>query len=126
MLIALSSAFCLLTKLFDWFADWMGGESCHCGCHSSSMTIGQSESTLGFVADGVAFQLSYYAAIFRAGERASRGGVHYGMYLVPRAATGWPPGSGGQRHMKDGLFRKIMTFIGQGAKAIKYFIFGPE
>jgi hypothetical protein len=25
-----------------------------------------------------------------------------------------------------GLFRKIMTFIGQGAKAIKYFIFGPE
>ena len=39
----------------------------------------RSEDWMG---DGVAFQLSYYAAIFRAGQRASRGGAHYGMYLV--------------------------------------------
>ena len=58
--------------------------------------------------------------IFRAGERASRGHSQYGMYIVPRAATGWPPdGGGGARHMSDGLFRKIMNFIGQGGKAIE-------
>ena len=58
--------------------------------------------------------------IFRAGQRASRGHSQYGMYIVPRAATGWPPdGGGGSRHMKDGLFRKIMNFIGQGGKAIE-------
>ena len=28
--------------------------------------------------------------------------------------------------MEDGLFRKIMTYVGGGAKAIKYFCFGPE
>ena len=28
--------------------------------------------------------------------------------------------------MSDGLFRKIMNFIGQGGKAIEYFCFGPE
>ena len=47
-------------------------------------------------------------------------------WQIPRAPTGWPPGGGAERHMDGGLFRKIMTFVGQGAKAIKYFIFGPE
>ena len=58
-------------------------------------------------------------SIFRAGQRASRGHSQYGMYIVPRAATGWPPGGGGVRHMKDGLLRKIVNFIGQGGKAIE-------
>ena len=104
--------------------------------------------TEDWLGDGVAFQHSYYAAILRksqrycchlgyilprvpalslrtgAGQRASNGHAKYGMYVVPRAATGWPPTSGGhQRHIKDGLFRKIMNLIGQGAAAIKYFIF---
>ena len=91
---------------FDWID--MGRQK--------STSLLWSEDWMG---DGVAFQLSYYAAIFRAGQRASNGSTDYGMYLVPRAATGWPPGSGAERHMKGGLFRKIMTFIGQGAKAIK-------
>ena len=69
-------------------------------------------------------QWSYYASIFS--SAAKLGGVRFGGYLVPRAASGWPPGSGGERHMVGGLFRKIMTYVGGGAKAIKYFCFGRE
>eukprot|EP01050_Picozoa_sp_SAG11_P021156 SAG11_NODE_3708_length_2267_cov_1.899908_1_plen_90_part_00 len=56
----------------------------------------------------------------RAGE------ISFGGDIVPRAASGWPPGTGTVRQMEGGLFRKIMAFVGSGAKAVKYFQFGPE
>ena len=43
--------------------------------------------------DGVAYQWSYYASIFS--SAAKLGNIRFGGYLVPRAASGWPPGSGG-------------------------------
>jgi hypothetical protein len=73
-----------------------------------------------------AHQWSYYSSIMRlasegpgrATHRPRRAGeTSFGGDIVPRATTGWPPGNGGARHMTGGLFRKVMTFIGSGAKA---------
>ena len=93
---------------------------------SSSLCLSFNDATILTYrfGDGVAYQWSYYASIFS--SAAKLGNIRFGGYIVPRAASGWPPGSGGERHMKDGLFRKIMTYVGGGAKAIKYFCFGPE
>ena len=64
---------------------------------------------------------SYYAAIFNAAAR--KNGVKIGGYIVPRAAS---DPSGFRRDMKGGLFRKVMTYVGGGAKVVKYFSLGPE
>ena len=78
---------------------------------------------------GVAFQWSYLASIMRVASEGFATGTHrprragetsFGGDIVPRDATGWPPGSGATRQMTNGLFRKIMTFIGSGGKAVKY------
>ena len=83
--------------------------------------------------DGSAFQWSYLASIMRLAAEGSSvhrprraGELSIGGDIVPRDATGWPPGSGAARHVDGGLFRKIMTFVGSGAKAVKFFQFGPE
>ena len=47
---------------------------------------------------------------------AELGGVSFGAYVVPRAA--------GDRD--DGLVQKVLTVVGSGGKALKYFTFGPE
>lgn len=64
--------------------------------------------------DGQAYQWSYYCARLR--SAAETGGVEFGGYVIPRTA--------GQR--KDGILQKIITVVGSGGKAIKYFVFGPE
>ena len=58
--------------------------------------------------------------------RPDGGEITFGGYIVPRAASDWPPNSWGRRRMRGGLFRKVMTLIGSGAKALQYFAFGPE
>lgn len=42
--------------------------------------------------------------------------MRYGGYIVPR--------SGGQQ--SDGAVLKAISLVGSGAKALKYFVFGPE
>jgi hypothetical protein len=67
--------------------------------------------------DAQAPQWSYYLSRLRSASRlASGGGVSYGGYVVPRDS--------GQS--ADGLLLKVLSVIGSGAKALKYFLFGPE
>ncbi len=64
--------------------------------------------------DGTAYQWSFYCAKLR--SAALKGGVEFGGYVIPRTA--------GDR--KDGIVQKILSIVGNGGKAIKYFVFGPE
>ena len=64
--------------------------------------------------DGTAYQWSFYAAKLR--SAAAKGGVEFGGYVIPRTA--------GDR--KDGIVQKVLSIVGNGGKAIKYFVFGPE
>jgi hypothetical protein len=64
--------------------------------------------------DSLAYQWSYYAAKLR--SAASKSGVPFGGYIVPRAA--------GDR--EDGLLQKVLCLVGSGGKAVQYYVFGPE
>jgi hypothetical protein len=64
--------------------------------------------------DELAYQWSYYCARLRCA--AALGGVEFGGYVIPRTA--------GSR--TNGIVQKILTVVGSGGKAIKYFVFGPE
>ena len=64
--------------------------------------------------DSRAYQWSFYCAKLR--SAAVKGGVEFGGYVIPRTA--------GDR--KDGIVQKILSIVGNGGKAIKYFVFGPE
>jgi hypothetical protein len=61
-----------------------------------------------------AYQWSFYAA--KLASAARKGGVQFGGYVIPRTS--------GTRD--DGLMQKVLSVIGNGGKAIKYFVFGPE
>jgi hypothetical protein len=83
---------------------------------------------------GVAFTWSYLASVMRMSSEGPGRDTHrprragettFGGDIVPRAATGWG-GCGAARRMQGGLFLKIVALIGSGAKAVKYFSFGPE
>ena len=56
---------------------------------------------------------------------ARLGDVKFGGYIAVRAAS---PGWAGRapKGMQGGLLLKIMSLVGGGGKAIKYFEFGPE
>ena len=64
--------------------------------------------------DARAWQWSFYASKLRCA--AAKGGVEFGAYVIPRTAGSRP----------DGIAQKILCAAGSGAKAIKYFVFGPE
>lgn len=64
--------------------------------------------------DGRAYQWSYYLARLRVAAR--EGSVQFGSYVIPRTAGG----------REGGITQKILSIIGHGGKAIKYFVFGPE
>jgi hypothetical protein len=64
--------------------------------------------------DSKAYQWSFYAAKLR--SAANKGGVEFGGYVIPRTA--------GDR--QDGIVQKVLSIVGNGGKAIKYFVFGPE
>lgn len=64
--------------------------------------------------DDRAYQWSFYCAKLR--SAAAKGGVEFGGYVIPRTA--------GDR--KDGIVQKVLSIVGSGGKAIKYFVFGPE
>jgi hypothetical protein len=64
--------------------------------------------------DSQAYQWSLYSARLR--SAAAKSGVTFGGYIIPRTA--------GDR--EDGILQKILCLIGSGAKAIEYFVFGPE
>ncbi|RMG37888.1 MAG: hypothetical protein D6725_08230, partial [Planctomycetota bacterium] len=64
--------------------------------------------------DEKAYQWSYYLARLRVAAR--EGGVQFGSYVIPRTAGGRP----------QGIAQKVLSIVGHGGKAIKYFVFGPE
>lgn len=64
--------------------------------------------------DRKAYQWSFYAAKLNSAARL--GNIRFGGYVIPRTA--------GDR--EDGIVQKILTVVGSGGKAIKYFVFGPE
>lgn len=64
--------------------------------------------------DDQAYQWSFYCAKLRCA--ADKGGVRFGGYVIPRTA--------GDR--ADGILQKMLTIVGSGGKAIKFFVFGPE
>ncbi len=70
--------------------------------------------TEDWFADSKAYQWSFYCAKLR--SAASKGGVEFGGYVIPRTA--------GDR--QDGIVQKVLSVVGGGGKAIKYFVFGPE
>ncbi len=64
--------------------------------------------------DSRAFQWSFYCSKLH--SAAGRGGISFGGYIIPRVL--------GQR--PEGILQKILTIVGKGGKAIRYFTFGPE
>jgi hypothetical protein len=63
--------------------------------------------------DGQAYQWSFYMAKLASAARKS--GVQFGGYIVPRTSN-----------TADGMLQKVLSIVGNGGKAIKYFVFGPE
>lgn len=61
-----------------------------------------------------AYQWSYYAAKLR--SIAYRNGLKFGGYVVGRS-DGKP---------QDGIEQKVLALVGNGAKAVFYYVFGPE
>jgi hypothetical protein len=70
--------------------------------------------TEDWFADAQAYQWSYYGARLR--SAASRAKLSFGGYVVPRVA--------GDR--TDGIAQKVLALVGQGAKVVTYYVFGPE
>lgn len=59
------------------------------------------------------WQWPFWCAKLAAGAR--RGGLRYGGYIVPRSYGD-----------DDAIIQSILGLVGNGAKALQYFIFGPE
>jgi hypothetical protein len=70
--------------------------------------------TEDWFADDRAWQWSFYAS--KLDSAARLGNITWGAYVIPRTS--------GQR--RDGLMQKVLSVVGHGGKAIKYFVFGPE
>jgi hypothetical protein len=64
--------------------------------------------------DAAAPQWSFYATRLRSAGELS--GVGFGALVIPRVS--------GQR--PEGMAQKLLALVGQGAKTIKFFTFGPE
>lgn len=64
--------------------------------------------------DSRAWQWSFYCS--KLNSAARKGGVQFGGYIIPRTS--------GTR--EDGILQRILTIVGSGGKAIRYFTFGPE
>ncbi len=64
--------------------------------------------------DSRAYQWSFYCSKLH--SAASKSDVVFGAYIIPRTA--------GER--EDGILQRILCCTGHGARAIKYFVFGPE
>jgi hypothetical protein len=79
--------------------------------------------TEDWIDDGMAYYWSYYAALMGGATRlaAPHGGTaDFGGYIVPRT-SGYNAGP-----IDGALQRKVIALVGNGAKALKYFQFGPE
>jgi hypothetical protein len=75
--------------------------------------------TEDWFSDAQAAQWSYYLSRLRsAASLAPSGDVSYGAYVVPR--------SSGDPSRPDGIVKKVLSVVASGAKAVKYFTFGPE
>jgi hypothetical protein len=69
--------------------------------------------------DKQAAQWSYYLSRLRSASRlAPSADVKYGGYVVPRTS--------GDPTRPDGIVKKAISVVASGAKALKYFTFGPE
>ena len=83
----------------------------------------RSDLILTFVTgldDGMSYYWSYYAALMGGACRlaAPTGGTKiFGWYIVPRRSGGAIEGA---------LLRRVVALIGNGAKALTYYAFGPE
>jgi hypothetical protein len=64
--------------------------------------------------DSASPQWSFYATRLRSAAELS--GVGFGALIIPRTSGQKP----------DGMAQKILALVGQGAKTIKFFTFGPE
>lgn len=64
--------------------------------------------------DNQAYKWSYYAA--KLGPAARNAGISWGGYVVPRSSGQTP----------DGFTQKVLSIVGNGGKALEYFVFGPE
>jgi hypothetical protein len=71
-------------------------------------------ATEDWFGDGSAAQWSFYATRLRSAGELS--GVGFGALVIPRTS--------GQR--PEGMAQKLLALVGQGAKTIKFFTFGPE
>ena len=71
-------------------------------------------STEDWFGDGWASQWSYYATRVRSAGELS--GVGFGALVIPRESGQQP----------EGMAQKILALVGQGAKTIEFFTFGPE
>lgn len=71
-------------------------------------------ATEDWFGDGSAPQWSFYATRLRSAGELS--GVGFGALVIPRTS--------GQR--PEGMAQKLLALVGQGAKTIKFFTFGPE
>ncbi|QDA59516.1 hypothetical protein [Hymenobacter jejuensis] len=73
-----------------------------------------SISTEDWFGDDVAYQWSFYASRLRAA--AELGKVDFGSLVIPRV-SGQRPG---------GMAQKLLALVGNGAKTIDFFTYGPE
>ena len=89
----------------------MGG---HDWFEFARMRAGTMLWTEDWFADSKAYQWSYYLSRLRVAAR--EGNISFGSYVIPRTA--------GDR--TEGITQKILSVVGHGGKAIKYFVFGPE
>lgn len=64
--------------------------------------------------DSQAYKWSYYAA--KLGPAARNAGISWGGYVVPRSMD----------QAGYGLMQKVLSVVGNGGKAVEYFVFGPE
>jgi len=64
--------------------------------------------------DAQAYQWSFYASKLR--SAAAFHDLPFGGYVIPRVAGG----------RENGLLQKTLCLVGHGARAVKYFWFGPE
>ena len=73
-----------------------------------------SVATEDWFGDDWSSQWSYYAARVRSAGELS--GVGFGALVIPRESGQHP----------EGMARKLLALVGQGAKTIQFFTFGPE
>lgn len=88
------------------------------GCHDWFEFARMRGSTMLWIedwfGDARAWQWSFYCSKFNSAARKNN--IGFGGYIIGRTC--------GAR--ADGILQRILTIIGSGGKAIKYFLFGPE